>query len=227
MSEVEIGILYLVSTPIGNLQDITLRALNILKSVDIIACEDTRHSLKLLNHYEIKKHLISYHSYNAKNSSNGIIKLLQSGKSVALISDGGTPSVSDPGSLLVKECIDNDIKIISIPGASALLTALIASGFKTDNFYFSGFLSVKDGKRKKQLKDLEKINTTLIIYESPHRLLKLLNDIEEIFINKSICIGKELTKLNEKIIIGSVSEIKLRVINEKIVGEFVVLIANY
>jgi len=227
MNEIESGVLYVVSTPIGNLSDITLRALNILKNVDIIACEDTRHSLKLLNHYEIKKHLISYHSYNEKNSTNGIIKLLDEGKSVALISDGGTPAISDPGSRLVKECIDNNIKVISIPGASGILTILVSSGFKTDNFYFSGFLSVKEGKRKKQLEAMKQIETTHIIYESPYRLLKLIDNIEEIFLNKFICIGKELTKINEKIIIGSVKDVKERLINEKIAGEFIVLIANY
>ncbi|HOV15296.1 MAG TPA: 16S rRNA (cytidine(1402)-2'-O)-methyltransferase [Spirochaetota bacterium] len=227
MNEIESGVLYIVSTPIGNLSDITLRALNILKNVDVIACEDTRHSLKLLNHYEIKKHLISYHSYNEKNSTNGIIKLIDEGKSVALISDGGTPAISDPGSLLIKECIDNNIKVIPIPGASGLLTILVASGFKTDNFFFHGFLSVKQGKRKKQLESISAIETTHIIYESPFRLLKLIDSIEEIFENKLICVGKELTKINEKIIIGNIEEVKLQLNNEKIAGEFIVLIANY
>ncbi|HPO50828.1 MAG TPA: 16S rRNA (cytidine(1402)-2'-O)-methyltransferase [Spirochaetota bacterium] len=227
MNEIETGALYVVSTPIGNLSDITLRALDILKNVDVIACEDTRHSLKLLNHYDIKKRLISYHSYNEKNSTSGIIKLIDEGKSVALISDGGTPAISDPGSRLVKECVDNGVKVIPIPGASGILTLLVSSGFKTDNFYFSGFLSIKEGKRKKQLEKLREIETTHIIYESPFRLLKLIDNIEEIFLDKFICVGKELTKINEKVIIGKSDVIKARLVDEKIAGEFIVLIANY
>lgn len=227
MNKIETGVLYVVSTPIGNLEDITLRALNVLRNVDIIACEDTRHSLKLLNYYEIKKHLISYHSYNEKNSTGGIIKLLDEGRSVALISDGGTPAISDPGNMLIKECIDNNFKVIPVPGASAFLTLLVSSGFKTDNFFFSGFLSVKVGKRKKQLEELKKTETTHIIYESPYRLLKLIENIGEIFNDKQICIGKELTKINERVIIGNVNEVKEILANEKIAGEFIILIANY
>ncbi len=219
--------LYIVSTPIGNLDDITLRALNVLKSVDIIACEDTRHSLKLLNHYEIKKRLIAYHSYNEKNSCKGIIKLLEEGRSIALISDGGTPCISDPGSMLVRECINNSIKVIAIPGASGFLTLLVSSGFNTSKFFFHGFLSPKEGRSKKQLDAMSKIDATHIIYESPHRIFKLLDRINEFFPEKIICLGKELTKLNEKLIIGKCEKIINLLKNEKILGEYIILVANY
>jgi len=228
MNDIVQSTLYVVATPIGNLEDISLRALNILKSVDVIACEDTRHSIKLLNHYDIKKKLISYHSYNERASSNGIIMLLKSGKSVALISDGGTPVISDPGYLLVKECRENGINIISIPGASAFLTLLAGSGFRTDKFFFVGFLSPKEGKRKRELLKLKDIEGTIILYESPHRIIKLLDNIFEIFEKKSIILGKELTKINETIFSGSANEIKNIIEKEnKILGEFTLLIANY
>jgi len=227
MTDIEPKSLYIVSTPIGNLDDITLRAVNVLKSVDIIACEDTRHSLKLLNHYNIKKRLISYHSYNEKNSINGIIKLLHEDKSIALISDGGTPCISDPGSMLVKACLEEDLNIIPIPGPSAFLTLLTASGFRTDRFYFYGFLSPKSGKRLNQLIKLKEIEATLIFYESPYRILKLVDNINEIFTEKMICIGKELTKINENIIRGKIEEVKNRLKDQKIAGEYVILVANY
>jgi len=228
MEDINQSTLYIVATPIGNLEDITLRALNILKSVDVIACEDTRHSMKLLNHYDIKKRLISYHSYNEKASSNGIIMLLKSGKSVALISDSGTPTISDPGYLLVKECRENNINVISIPGAAAFLTLLAGSGFRTDQFFFTGFLSSKEGKRKKELLKLKNIEGTIILYESPHRIVKLLDNIFEIFEKKSIILGKELTKINEIIYNGNAEDIKKIIEKEnKILGEFTLLIANY
>jgi 16S rRNA (cytidine1402-2'-O)-methyltransferase len=226
MEEIKPQTLYVVSTPIGNLDDITLRALNVLKCVDIIACEDTRHSLKLLNHYEIKKHLISYHSYNERNSSSGIVKLLSEGKSVALISDGGTPCISDPGYLLVKQCIEEGFKVISIPGASAFLTLLTSSGFRTDSFCFHGFLSPKEGRKKKDLLKMKEIEATHIILESPYRIMKTVDSIGEVFPDRQICIGKELTKINEKVIIGGFEAIKSSLQNEKIIGEFIILIAN-
>lgn len=221
------SVLYIVSTPIGNLSDITLRALEILKSVDIIACEDTRHSLKLLNHYNIKKKLISYHSYNEKISSDGIIKLLKEGKSIALITDSGTPCISDPGSLIVNKCIEEDINVISIPGTSAFLALLVTSGFRCDKFFFHGFLSPKKGRQIKQLMEMSKIEATHIIYESPYRILKLLENINTIFPKKNLCIGKELTKINEKVIIGNNSKIIEELNKLKIAGEFIILIANY
>ena len=225
--QLENGSLYIVSTPIGNLEDITLRALNVLKEVDIIACEDIRHSLKLLNHYNIKKHLITYHSYNEQNSSNGILNLLQQGKKVALISDGGTPCISDPGIKIVNVCLENNIKVVPIPGVSSILTLLVISGFRTDKFMFNGFLSIKEGKKRKELEEIKNIESTHIIFESPHRILKTINLIGEFFLNKKICIGKELTKINEKVYIGMYEEIKKEIEKDKIAGEYIILIANY
>ncbi len=219
--------LYIVSTPIGNLEDITLRALNVLKEVDVIACEDIRHSLKLLNHYNIKKHLISYHSYNEDNSCHGIVNLIKEGKKVALISDGGTPCISDPGVKVVNLCLENSIKVVAVPGASSILTLLVVSGFRTDKFVFNGFLSIKEGKKKRELEKIKEIEATHIIFESPHRILKTFNAIGEIFFDKKLCIGKELTKLNEKIYIGLYNEIKENLEKDKIAGEYLILIANY
>lgn len=223
----ENSVLYIVSTPIGNLEDITLRALNILNKVDIIACEDIRHSLKLLNHYNIKKHLISYHSYNEENSAKGIIKLLQEGKSIALISDGGTPCISDPGVKIVNLCLENNIKVIPIPGASSILTLLVSSGFRTDKFIFNGFLSIKEGKKNKELENIKNIEGTHIIFESPHRILKTLDIIGKIFSEKKICIGKELTKINEKVYIGYYNDVIEKIKKDKIAGEYIIIIANY
>ena len=219
--------LYLVSTPIGNLEDISFRAINILNSVDIIACEDTRHSLKLLNHYNIKKRLIAYHSYNEENSANGILNLIQSGKSVALITDGGTPCISDPGWLLVKKCIDNNIIIVSVPGASAIIAALVISGFRTDKFCFIGFLSPKSGKRRTELEKYKSFIGTIVLYESPYRLIKTIGDVNLVFGDKDLCLIKELTKINEKKIIAKPKDMLELLINEKIIGEYVLLIANY
>lgn len=221
------GTLYIVSTPIGNLEDITLRALNILKSVDIIACEDTRHSLKLLNHYEIKNRLISYHSHNEKNSSSGIVKLLKDGKNVALISDGGTPLISDPGYSVVGECRMEGITVTAIPGATALIPLLCMSGFRTDSFFFAGFLSCKGGKRRKDLEAYKSIEASLIFYESPHRIEKFVADIAAIYPDKQICIGKEISKINEKTYIGTPEEAQKQLSADKIAGEYAVIIANY
>ncbi|MBN2545490.1 MAG: 16S rRNA (cytidine(1402)-2'-O)-methyltransferase [Spirochaetes bacterium] len=228
MSEkVQPSTLYIVSTPIGNLEDITIRALNILKSVDIIACEDTRHSIKLLNFYDIKKKLITYHSYNEKYSCAGILKLLESHKSVALITDGGTPCISDPGYLIVKECRLKGLDVIGITGISAFLNLLTISGFRCDKFFFHGFISPKVNKQKKKLSEMKGIEATHIIYESPHRILKILENIKEIFPDKMICLGKELTKINENIIIDLPENTLNKLKEKKISGEFVILIANY
>lgn len=227
MNEVVSGTLYLVSTPIGNLEDITFRALSVLKGVDVIACEDTRHSLKLLNHFEIKKKLIAYHSYNEKNSSEGIIKLLMEGNSVALISDGGTPCISDPGFMVVNACIREGITVIAIPGATAFVPLLAASGFRTDIFHFYGFLSCKGGRRVHELERIQTVEGTLIFYESPHRILKLIEDVAGIFPEKMVCVGKEISKINEKIYRGKASDLSIQLEEDKIAGEYVVLVANY
>lgn len=223
----EVPSLYIVPTPIGNLEDITLRALRVLDSVDVIACEDTRHTRKLLTHYDIHKKLISYHSHNEKASSNGIVKLIESGASVALVSDGGTPVISDPGMLLVMRSVECHIPVVSLPGATAFVPLLAASGFRTDRFYFAGFLSNKSARRKKQLVEMSAIEGTLVLYESVHRIIKLINDINEVFFEKNVIIGKEISKMNEKILRGTPSELLIQMESEKIAGEYVVLIANY
>lgn len=220
--------LYLVATPIGNLDDISLRALNILKSVDVIACEDMRHSLKLLNHYEIKKHLITYHSYNEDHSAQGIISLIRGGKSVALITDCGTPCISDPGWVVVHSCVEENVPVLAVPGASAIIAALIVSGFRTDKFAFIGFLSPKSGRRKNELTKYMSFEGTIILYASPYQVAKVIADIGTVFGDKKICAVKELTKINEQKLIGTAAELTAQLGSEdKIRGEFVVLIANY
>lgn len=176
-----LGNLYLVATPIGNLEDITLRAIKILREVDIIAAEDTRHTLKLLNHLEIKKTLISYYKQTEKNKSDILIEKLREGKSIALVSDAGTPGISDPGEEIVKKAIKKGIKVIPIPGACALINALICSGLSTNEFIFIGFLPVNQTEKKKKLEELKKENKTLIFYEAPHKLNGTLQKMLEIF----------------------------------------------
>ena len=195
------GKLYIVATPIGNLKDITLRAIEILKEVDIIACEDTRVAKKLLNHLGIKnKNLISYYEQVEDKVSEKLIKKLKEGKNIALISDAGTPTISDPGYRLIKKAIDLGIEIISIPGAFAGIVALTVSGLPTDKFIFLGFLPQKDKQKIEILKKYGILNTTLIIYESPHRLIKTLKVLKNIFGNCEIVLAKELTKIHETIL---------------------------
>jgi len=204
------GILYIVATPIGNLQDITLRAIQILENVDIIACEDTRKTGFLLQKLKIPKKamLVSYYEENELKRIPEIINYLKNGKNVALVSNAGTPTVSDPGFKLVRECVFQDIKVIPIPGPSAILTALVASGFPTDKFLFLGYLPRKDLKRKKLLENIKKLNfsCTLILFESPKRVIKLLGEIESIFGNVNIVLAKELTKIFEEFFRGKVRE---------------------
>ena len=173
------GRLYLVATPIGNLEDITLRALKVLEKVDVIAAEDTRHTLKLLNFYAITKPLISYHRHNEEVKSDVLIDKLKNGENIALVTDAGTPGISDPGEEIVKKAIENNIEIIPIPGACALINALICSGFNTKEFIFYGFLPINKKLRTKKLNEISKQNKTIILYEAPHKLLKTLNDILE------------------------------------------------
>lgn len=218
--------LYIISTPIGNLKDITSRALEILHSVDYIACEDTRQTVKLLNHYNIKKPLVSYHSYNLKYRGKEIINDLSRGKSIGLVSDSGTPGISDPGSLLISEAIKAGISICPIPGPSAALAALSVSGFASDNFYFTGFLSSKPLRRKNQLIRLKQFNTTLIIYESPHRLSKTLKDILDVYGDINICIARELTKKFEEIRREPVSSAIKHFDKTRPLGEFVIIFNN-
>ena len=218
------GILYLVATPIGNLEDITLRAINILNEVDLIAAEDTRQTLKLLNHLKIKKPLISYYKQNENIKSEILINNLLEGKNIALVSDAGTPAISDPGEEIVKEAIKNNIKIIPIPGACAAINAIIGSGFSTKEFLFVGFLSTNKKEKKEKLQELKEENKTIIIYEAPHRILNTLEEIKEIFGDIEISLAREITKIHEEFIRGSISEIIEKNINTK--GEFVIVLNN-
>jgi len=218
------GTLYIVSTPIGNLEDITLRALRILKEVDVIAAEDTRHSLKLLNHYGISKPLISFWREREKLKSADILERLYSGQSVALISDAGTPGISDPGAVLIKKAIAENIQVVSIPGPSALISALSLSGLPTEEFTFIGFLPSKKSQRQKVLKDLCLEPRTLIFFEAPHRITDTLKDMEEIFVERKAAVIKEITKIHEGVLRGSISEIRSKLEKTKIAGEYVIIL---
>jgi len=216
------GTLYLVATPIGNLDDITIRAIKILKQVDIVAAEDTRHTLQLLNHLNIKKTLISYYKQTEKNKSDILIEKLLKGKNIALVSDAGTPGISDPGFEIVKKCIEKNIRVVPIPGACALINAIICSGLNTNEFIFIGFLPASQNEKKKKLEELKEENKTLIFYEAPHKLKGTLQKMLEIFGNRKVVLARELTKLHEEYIRGNLEEIIANQIQEK--GEFVILI---
>ena len=216
------GRLYLVATPIGNLEDITLRALKVLEKVDVIAAEDTRHTLKLLNFYAITKPLISYHRHNEEVKSDVLIDKLKNGENIALVTDAGTPGISDPGEEIVKKAIENNIEIIPIPGACALINALICSGFNTKEFIFYGFLPINKKLRTKKLNEISKQNKTIILYEAPHKLLKTLNDILENIGDINCILAKEITKIHEEYIRGRISELISR--KEEIKGEYVILL---
>lgn len=218
------GTLYIVSTPIGNLEDITLRALRVMKEVDFIAAEDTRHSLKLLSHYGISKPVISYWRERERIRSDKIMEKLRSGQSVALISDSGTPGISDPGAILIQKAIGENVRIISIPGPSAFVAALSLSGLPAEEFTFIGFLPSKKGQRQKLLKDLIFEQRTLIFYEAPHRIVDVLSDMEEIFKDRKAALVKEITKIHEEVLRGTVSGILIALKNTKIAGEYVILV---
>ena len=216
------GTLYLVATPIGNLEDITLRALKILREVDIIAAEDTRHTLKLLNHFEISKTLISYYKQIEKSKSEVLIPKLLEGKNIAIVSDAGTPGISDPGEEIVKQAIENGITVVPIPGACAFVNALIASGFNTREFSFIGFLSAQKKERKDKLEELKYETRTLIFYEAPHKLLSTLSTICEVFGDREVVLARELTKIHEEFIRGKISDVLNQMDEPK--GEFVILV---
>ena len=216
------GALYLVATPIGNLDDITIRALNVLKEADIIAAEDTRHTLGLLNHFNISKPLISYYKEIEEEKSNTLIKNLIDGKNIALVSDAGTPGISDPGEVIVKKAIENGITVVPIPGACAAITAIIASGMSTHGFSFIGFLPVSSTEKKKILKELITETKTLIFYEAPHKLIKTLESIQEILGDRNIVLCKELTKIHEEFKRGKISDILTELGNPK--GEYVIIV---
>ncbi len=220
--------LYLVPTPIGNLEDITLRAIRILGEVDGILAEDTRNSGQLLKHLNISKPLYSHHAHNEHTGVPGVIKLLKEGKSLALISDAGTPGISDPGYLLVKACVDNGIEVESLPGATAFVPALVNSGFPTDRFVYEGFLPHKKG-RQTRWKALAEEERTIILYESPHRLVKALEQIIE-FISpeRQVMVGRELSKMHEQMVRGTATEVLayFKAHPDKVRGEIVIVIAG-
>jgi 16S rRNA (cytidine1402-2'-O)-methyltransferase len=218
------GTLYIVSTPIGNLEDITLRAIRVLKEVDIIAAEDTRHSLKLLSHYGILKPLISYWREREKVKSAEIIERLHSGQSIALISDAGTPGISDPGAVLIKKAIEEKIRVVSIPGPSALIAALSLSGFPTNEFTFIGFLPSRKIQRQKVLKDLSLEPRTLVFYEAPHRIIETLSDMEKIFPERRVSVIKEITKIHEEVLRSSISDMLSKLRNSTIAGEYIIVL---
>lgn len=219
-----LGKLYLVATPIGNLEDITYRAINILKEVDIIAAEDTRHTLKLLNYYEISKPLISYHRHNEEIKSNLLINKLLEGQNIAIVTDAGTPGISDPGEEIVKEAIKNNIDIVPIPGACALINALIPSGLNTSQFAFYGFLPLNKKNRENIISKIKKEDKTVILYEAPHKLIKTLEDILESIGDINCVIAKELTKIHEQFIRGNISEVVNKFNQEEIKGEYIILL---
>lgn len=219
------GTLYLVATPIGNLADITHRAVQILKDVDLIACEDTRHTHKLLQHYGIKTKTISYHEHNEQQRARQLIDLLQQGNDIAVVSDAGTPSISDPGYRLVRAAIEIEAPVVPVPGPSALISALIAAGLPTDEFFFAGFLPARSNQRRARLTELQSIPGTLIFYEAPHRLAAALKDAYEILGERETVVARELTKVHEEIKRGRLSDLVGHYGNgDNVRGELVVLI---
>lgn len=221
------GTLYVVGTPIGNLEDITFRAVRILQTVDIIAAEDTRHTGKLLQHFQVKTPQVSYHEHNRTSRIPELLEHLSNGKAIALVSDAGMPGISDPGYELVKACIDAGIPVVPIPGASAAITALSAAGLPTDRFVFEGFLPAKSQQRQKHLESLQTESRTLIFYESPHRLRDTLQDLAEVWeSDRQIVLGRELTKLYEEFWRGTIAEAIAHYSQREPQGEYTLVVAG-
>jgi len=218
------GILYICGTPIGNLEDITLRALKILKKVKLIAAEDTRHTKKILNHYQINTKITSYYEYNKFEKSPYLVEILKNGQDIALVSDAGMPGISDPGYVLINLALKNNIKIIPIPGVSALITALVVSGLPTDKFVFEGFLPRKIKERKRYYKSIENEERTIIFYETPHRLKRALKDMLDVWGERKIVIARELTKMYEEIIRGNLSQVITEINRKEIKGEITLVV---
>jgi len=216
--------LYIIATPIGNLEDMTYRAVRILGEVDLVAAEDTRHSLKLLTHFGISKSMTSYFDHNQQFKGERILNMLRQGKSVALISDAGTPCISDPGYQLVRDAVAEGIPVIPVPGACAAVAALSASGLPSDNFTFAGFPPSRQGKRRSFLKEMANLPGTLVLYEAPHRLEETLRDMLEVLGERHVVVARELTKIYEELIRGSVSQVLETVSQGKVRGEIVILI---
>ena len=218
------GTLYIVATPIGNLEDITLRALRILKEVDLIAAEDTRHTQILLHHFGIRTPLTSYHEHNERTKARQLIGRLKQGESVALVSDAGTPAISDPGFRLIAEAVEAEVSIVPLPGASALTAVLSAGGLPTDRFAFEGFLPAKQKERREKLQALRAETRTLVFYEAPHRLKETLADMQAILGDREIVLGREVSKVHEEFLRGSVSELVHQLGDRKILGELTLVI---
>ena len=220
------GKLFIVPTPIGNLEDITLRAIRVLKEADLVLSEDTRQTGKLLKHYDIDTPQRSFHQHNEHKILSVAIDQIKTHNSVALVSDAGTPGISDPGFLLVRECISNNIEVECLPGATALIPALVESGFPCDNFYFIGFLPVKKG-RKKRLDEIKLMDKTVVLYESPHKIQKTIRELKEILEgNRRICISREISKIHHETMRGTLNEIDTIVQSRKLKGEIVIAIAG-
>lgn len=218
--------LYLVSTPIGNLEDITLRALRVLKEVDLIACEDTRHTRKLLDHFGIRKPVISYHEHNEQTRAAELAGRLAQGESIAIVTDAGTPGISDPAYRIVRAAIEQGVEVVPIPGPAALIAGLVSSGLPTDSFYFGGFLPPRKGARRTRLNELRSERSTLVFYESPHRIREALSDAEEVLGDREASLARELTKLHEQFLRGRLSEIRARLDAQSPRGEMTLVIAG-
>jgi 16S rRNA (cytidine1402-2'-O)-methyltransferase len=218
------GCLYLVATPIGNLEDITLRGLRVLREVDQIACEDTRHTQKLLNHYQIAKPLLSYHEHNEMTRSPELVMALEQGAKIALVSDAGMPLVSDPGYRLVTLCLRHHIRVVPVPGPSALVTALAASGLPNEEFLFAGFLPARSGERRRALERLRIEDRTIILYEAPHRVAESIADALEILGDRPACLAREITKVHEEFLRGKLSALGASLKERPVKGEMTLLI---
>jgi 16S rRNA (cytidine1402-2'-O)-methyltransferase len=221
------GTLYLVGTPIGNLEDITFRAVRVLKEVDLIACEDTRHTRKLMDRYGIGKPTVSYHEHNELQRSPELIAKLLGGTTVALVSDAGMPLICDPGYRLVRAAIDSGIRVEAVPGPSAVLTALAASGLATDSFHFGGFLPAKSGQRLRELEGLKDYASTLVFYEAPHRIVETLAAVEQALGDRPVVVARELTKMHEELLRGTAAEVRAALsARESVRGEITLLIGK-
>ena len=225
-SKKNIGTLYIVGTPIGNLGDITLRAIETLKMVDIILAEDTRQTLKLLNHLEITKHQISYHRHNEEQKISQVLDILNDGKNIALVSDAGMPRISDPGEALIKYLIENEYKVEVVPGVTALATAVAMCGYDADRFTFEGFLPMNNVRRKERLEELKKETRLMVFYEAPHKILYTLKDMYKYFGDRKICIARELTKLHEECVHCTILNAIENIENNGIKGEIVLLVCG-
>jgi len=224
---VKMSKIYICPTPLGNLEDMTFRVIDTLRKVDFIAAEDTRHSIKLLNHFDINTKMVSYHEHNEQSRSEEIIDRVKKGEDCALISDAGMPGISDPGQILIKKALEENLEVEVLSGGSAFLLALVASGFDTDRFVFEGFLPRKSGEKTERLRELKKEKRTIILYEAPHRILKTLKDILEVFDDRNISISREITKRFEEHLRGTISEVIEKLNKGTVKGEFVVVIKGF